>query len=103
MVRSDGEIAIAVASTGITALQLDKGGTVHSKLKAPLFVTPDSSLNISAQSAMAKVIRRAKLMVYEEAVMHNVDLLNADNKSFKDLRENDAPFGGLLVVMAGDL
>ena len=103
MVRSDGEIAIAVASTGITALQLNKGGTVHSKLKAPLFVTPDSSLNISAQSAMAKVIRRAKLMVYEEAVMHNVDLLNAVSTSFKDLRENDAPFGGLLLVMAGDL
>ena len=104
MVRADGEIAIAVASTGITALQLDKGGTVHSKLKAPLFVTPDSSLNISAQSAIAKVICRAKLLVYEEAVMHNVDLLNAVDKTFKDMRQDwDRPFGGMIVVMAGDL
>lgn len=103
MVRADGEIAIAVASTGITALQLDKGGTVHSKLKAPLFVTPDSSLNISAQSAIAKVICRAKLLVYEEAVMHNVDLLNAVDKTFKDMRQDQRPFGGMLVVMAGDL
>lgn len=34
MVRADGEIAVAVSSTGITALLLEGGGTLHSRWKA---------------------------------------------------------------------
>ena len=104
MVRADGEIAIAVSSTGITALLLEGGSTLHSKLKVPIDINSESTLNINHQSALAKVIRAAKLLIWEEAVMHNVHLLDAIDRSFKDLREDrDTLFGGLLVVMAGDL
>lgn len=103
MVRADGEIALAVSSTGITALLLEGGSTLHSKLKAPLELSPESRLNVNTQSATAKVIRAAKLLIWEEAVMHNIHLFAAVDASFKDIRSSDEPFGGLLVVMAGDL
>ena len=46
MIRADGEVALAVSSTGITALHCEGGSTLHSKLKAPLDLTPESRLNI---------------------------------------------------------
>ena len=45
--RAEGYIAIAVASTGIAALLLEGGSTLHSKLRAPLVVCSDSRLNVS--------------------------------------------------------
>jgi ATP-dependent DNA helicase PIF1 len=104
MVRADAEVALAVSSTGITALHFEGGSTLHSKLKAPLDLTPEARLNINTQSAMASVIRMAKLLIWEESVMHNTYMLSAVDASFRDIRNSpNVSFGGMLIVMAGDL
>ena len=100
-VRSRGEIALAVASTGIAALLLDGGVTLHSRFKVPLNANCDSMLNILAQSHDAALIRRAKVLIWDEAVMNNVHILHAMDRSLRLLRNNDDPMGGLTVVMGG--
>ena len=46
--RGNAYIVIAVASTGIAALLLEGGTTLHSKLRAPLTVSFDTRLNVRA-------------------------------------------------------
>jgi ATP-dependent DNA helicase PIF1 len=53
------------------------GRTFLSRFKAPIEITEDSSLNISHQSNLAELIRRAKLIVWDEATMNNRFLLEA--------------------------
>ena len=112
MVRASGDIVIVVSTTGITALELAGGSTLHSLLKAPLKVTADSKLAIDYQSVLGRLVRQAKLMVYEEAAMHPCFMLDAIDRTFRDLRSDpqdpwstnaELPFGGLLIIMAGDL
>ena len=81
---------------------------MHAKLRAPIDLNSESTLNINTQSALAKVIRQAKLLIWEEAVMHSVHLLNAVHRSLCDVRglnpdDSANLLGRMLVVMAGDL
>ena len=50
-VRGLGEIALAVASSGIAAEQLEGGRTDHSRFKIPIPINEPSVCNISLQSA----------------------------------------------------
>jgi hypothetical protein len=103
-VRARGEIALAVASTGIAALLLEGGNTLHSKLKAPLSpYDPNSRLNINNQHAEARMIREATLLIWDEAAVHPEKLAQIVDMSCRDIRNNpDVPFGGLVVVWGGD-
>ena len=51
-----GNVALAMATTGIAGNLLDLGRTFHSRMKAPLKPTEDSTLNISSQSNLATLI-----------------------------------------------
>ncbi len=68
---SEHSVAHAVVASGIAATLLLKGRTFHSRFKAPLNVTENSSLNISMQSHLAALIRLARLIVWGEAPMNN--------------------------------
>ena len=100
-------MALAMATTGIAATLLKFGRTFHSRMKAPL--DPDetsisiSTLAISAQSNLAELIRAAKLLLIDEATMLNKYLLEAMDRSLRDILEKpDLPFGGKVVILAGD-
>lgn len=101
LTRGEGCIGLAVASTGIAALLLPGGVTLHSRFKVPLQVDCDSTLNILAQSNDAALIRRATVLIWDEAVMHNADILRAMDRTLRMLRADDRPMGGLIVVMGG--
>ena len=94
--------ALAMATTGIAANLLDLGRTFHSRLKAPLTATEDSTLNISAQSNLAKLIRMSKLLMIDEATMLDRFMLEALDRTLKDLMGSDVAFGGKIIVLAGD-
>ena len=66
---SGGRVALAMATTGIAANLLMLGQTFHSRLKAPLSPTEESVFNIRGQSALAELIRMAKLLMADEATM----------------------------------
>ena len=101
-VRSQGLVALAVAFSGIAATLLDGGRTYHSRFKAPLLVDATSTCAISAQSTLAKLIRRTALIVWDEAPMAHRYHLEAFDRTLRDVTGNDDPFGGKVLVLGGD-
>ena len=95
--------ALAMATTGIAANLLELGRTFHSRMKAPLTPAEDSTLGITAQSALAELIRMSKLLLIDEATMLDRFMLQAMDRTLRDLmcKPNDA-FGGKILLLAGD-
>ena len=101
-VRMDYGIAIAVASLGIAALLLTGGRTAHSRFKIPIKLTQDTVLNISYQSELAELIRRTKLIIWDEAPMAHKFAFEAVDRTFRDITRIDKPFGGIIFILGGD-
>ncbi len=101
-VRIRGEIALAVASSGIAALLLEGGRTAHSRFKLPIDINEMSVCNVRKQSALARLIRETSLFIWDEAPMAHRLLFQAFDRMLKDLMDSDLPFGGKTVVMCGD-
>ena len=57
---------------------------------------------ISAQSSRAEVLRKARLIVWDEAPMAPKAALQALDDLLQDLMGNNLPFGGKIVVLGGD-
>ena len=101
--ETGGCVALAMATTGIAANLLDLGRTFHSRLKAPLTPHEESTLQISGQSSLAKLVQMAKLLLVDEAPMLDRFLLEALDRSLRDLMgQPDQPFGGKIILLAGD-
>ncbi|MGB2926219.1 MAG: hypothetical protein WBB82_13040, partial [Limnothrix sp.] len=99
---------IVVASSGIASLCLRNGATAHSTFKIPLNAGPTSTCSVSPNSDIGKKIRRASLIVWDEAPMHTKHVFEAVDRTLRDLRKLDNPlngnldFGGVPFVLAGD-
>jgi hypothetical protein len=101
-IRSEEEIAIAVASSGIAATLLAKGRTVHSRFKVPINILPTSTCNIGAKTGTAKLIQQSRLTVWDEAAMSHRHVLEAINRTLKDLMKTNAVMGEIVTLLAGD-
>ena len=97
-----GCIALAMATTGIAAQLLHLGRTFHSRLKADLQPTETSVMHITAQSSLARLLRRARLLLIDEATMLHRFLLEALDRTLRDLVDANRPFGGKILILAGD-
>ena len=64
--RMDGQLVILVASTGVASLYLSGGSTAHSRFSIPLDIQQDDTCFIDPTSALACLIRRASLIVWDE-------------------------------------
>ena len=100
--HSQGMIVICVASSGIAALLLIGGRTSHSCFKIPIPCNESTHCNISKTSHLAKLIRKADLIIWDEAPMQHRHIMETVDRSFKDLRSSDKPFGGLPIIFGGD-
>ena len=101
-IRINSDIALAVASSGIAALLLDKGKTAHSRFKIPIIVDEASTCNIKKNSDLAKLIQSAKLCIWDEAPMMNKFCFEAVDRTFRDIMNIDKIFGGKVFVFGGD-
>jgi len=101
-IRSDGGIALATASSGIAATLLDGGTTAHSRFKIPIDIQSDSTCNIPAQSHLAELIRETQLVFWDEAPMQHRHTFEAVDRTFKDIRNDPRPFGGVVFCFCGD-
>jgi hypothetical protein len=101
-VRSAGDIALAVASSGIAAILLQGGRTAHSRFKIPINIQADSFCSIKAQTELAELIRQAKVILWDEAPMQHRYVAEAVERTLCDIRKcEDKPFGGVVVIFAG--
>ncbi|GJW84820.1 ATP-dependent DNA helicase PIF1-like protein [Tanacetum coccineum] len=69
--RSQGELVLNVASSGIAALLLEGRRTAHSRFAIPINVVEDSMCHIVTDSELVDLIRKAKLIIWDEAPMIN--------------------------------
>ena len=102
-IRGRENTAIAVASSGIAATLLNSGRTAHSTLKIPISIDKDSSCNIPKSSSLARQIRQAKILIWDEAPMQHRHAFEAVDRTLRDFRDcHMEAFGGLTVLFAGD-
>ncbi|GMY21310.1 ATP-dependent DNA helicase PIF1-like [Fagus crenata] len=100
--RKLGHIAIATATSVIATTLLPGGRIAHSRFKIPL--TPDalSTCSISIQSDLAELIRRAIVVVWDEAPMVNRRAVETFNRTLKNIMKVDSPFGENVVIFGKD-
>ena len=103
-VRSQGEIALAVATSGIAATLLDGGRTAHSTFKLPLNLATNEMpiCNIGKNTKEAQLLKYAKIALIDECSMLHKKGLEAINRLMQDLKDSKSLFGGLTFVLAGD-
>ena len=103
-VRYRGKIALAVASSGIAATLLDGGRTAHSRFKIPIGINSSEtpSCHIQKNSDLAALLRQTTLIVWDEATMHHRKGYEALDRTLRDICGKDLPFGGIVVLLAGD-
>eukprot|EP00106_Octopus_bimaculoides_P000143 XP_014767585.1 PREDICTED: ATP-dependent DNA helicase pif1-like [Octopus bimaculoides] len=103
-VRQHQDIVGAVASSGIAATLLPGGRTVHSTFKLPLNLAASKtpSCNISKSSDQGQVLRRCHLIVWDECTMAHKRALEALDRALKDIRDCQAPMGGVMLLLSGD-
>jgi ATP-dependent DNA helicase PIF1 len=91
--RSTGEIVLAVASSGIASLLIPGGRTAHSRFAIPLNVNERSTCDIGTKEPAAQLIRRAKLIIWDEAPMMHRHCFEAVDRSLNDImHEKRFPF-----------
>lgn len=71
---------IPVAWTGIAAMLLPGGRTVHSRFRLPLILTDTSVSSLKVNSKEASTIRKSKLIIWDEAPMASACALMVVNR-----------------------
>jgi hypothetical protein len=102
-VRSRGWIVLCVASSGIAALLLEGGRTAHSIFKIPVDgLTDETHCSIPKESLLAGMLRLTRLIIWDEIGMQHRHAPEAVDRTLRDIRNCDQPFGGITVVFGGD-
>ncbi|XP_076299884.1 uncharacterized protein LOC143218540 [Lasioglossum baleicum] len=103
-IRMQNEIAVAVASSGIAATLLDGRRTAYSAFKLPLNLNlaTDTLCNIGKKSGMATVLKKCKIIIWDECTMIHKKGLEALDRTLRDFRSDQRQMGGALILLAGD-
>ncbi|XP_009802186.1 ATP-dependent DNA helicase PIF1-like [Nicotiana sylvestris] len=101
-VRSKGMIALATATSGVAAVILPGGRTAHSRFDISLQTNDTTMTKMSKQSSTTKLIRQAKLIIWDEAPMAKRQTIETVDRSFRDIMDVNAYFGGKVMVFGGD-
>ncbi len=92
--------SVVVAPTGIAALNV-RGQTIHSLFRLPpSFIKPGS---LKENTRVSSLLRRIETLIIDEISMVRSDLMDAIDTRLRQAHENDLPFGGVQVIMFGDL
>ena len=103
-VRSRKDIALACAYSGVAAQLLEGGTTAHSRFKIPLETsdTMTAGMSLRSNSTKPELIRKAKLLIWDEISMSHKHIVECVDRLFKEARKSNKPFGGITVLFSGD-
>lgn len=102
---------VVLAPTGIAAINAG-GVTIHSFFQLPFApYVPDSSFSTNSKATYRfrfgkekiNIIRSMDLLVIDEISMVRADLLDAMDDVLRRYRDHHKPFGGVQLLMIGDL
>lgn len=91
--------AVVVAPTGVAALHVN-GATIHSFFRFPPRVVVDDDIKLVRDRSL---YRKMQLLVIDEVSMVRADLIDAIDQFLQLNREIAEPFGGVQILMIGDL
>ncbi|PWZ27919.1 Cleavage stimulating factor 64 [Zea mays] len=101
--RSQGKIAVATATSGVAASIMPGGRTAHSRFKIPLTIDDGAVCSFTKQSGTAELLRKASLIIWDEASMTKRQAVEALDNSMRDIMGRPGlPFGGKTIVFGGD-
>ncbi|XP_022024880.1 uncharacterized protein LOC110925221 [Helianthus annuus] len=98
--RSKGEVVLNVASSGIASLLLDGGRTAHSRFVIPININENSICSIEPNTELGELIKRATLIIWDEAPMTHKHCFEALDRTMRDISRSSQPnmqsrpFGG---------
>lgn len=103
-IRSIGDIVLNVASSGIASLLLHGRRTAHSRFSIPINPHEFSTCNIQPESDQAELLKRASLIIWDEAPMMSKHCFESLDRTLCAImkKSDDIPFGGKVVVFGGD-
>ncbi len=88
-----------LAPTGITAIKA-KGKTIHSFFKfPPRFIVKEDVKLLKDK----KLLQRLETLLIDESSMIRADIFDGIDYSLKINRKNNRPFGGVQIILLGDL
>ena len=103
--RVENKNVVVLAPTGVAAKNAG-GVTLHSFLHLPLgpYIPGMKMRNLYAlNKEEVRIVNRIDLMIIDEVSMVRCDLLDEIDDVLRHYRKNDKPFGGIQIVMFGDL
>jgi ATP-dependent DNA helicase PIF1 len=108
---------VVVAPTGVAAINAG-GVTIHSQFNLPLtsFIPTSDAVNLNMitnrralvehmqfRREKRKVIQEMELLIVDEVSMVRADILDAMDFVMRTIRRNQKPFGGVQVMLIGDM
>ncbi|ONM53446.1 hypothetical protein ZEAMMB73_Zm00001d019636 [Zea mays] len=101
--RNQGKIVVATTTSGVAASIMPGGRTAHSRFKIPLTIDDGAVCSFTKQSGTAELLRKASLIIWDEASMTKRQVVEALDNSMRDIMGRPAlPFGGKTIVFGGD-
>ena len=105
VVESSSKRVVVVAPTGIAAINAG-GVTIHSFFQLPLHPYIPG-IKVESKFAFSKekrsIIRTIDILIIDEISMVRSDLLDAVDSVLRRFRDRNKPFGGVQLLMIGDL
>lgn len=108
---------LVVAPTGVAAINAG-GATIHSTFGLPLkaFVPTNDFVDANLANSIPtllphfryrkekrKLLQKLDLLIIDEISMVRADILDSIDLALRSTRKNDAPFGGVQLLVIGDL
>jgi ATP-dependent exoDNAse (exonuclease V) alpha subunit len=100
-----GKKSVVLAPTGIAAIHI-RGETIHAFFKLPFGPIPpgDSRLRqIRYPAEKKRMMTDMEVLIIDEVSMVRADLLDAVDSCLRRIRKDHRPFGGVQVLLVGDL
>ena len=103
LIEKSGKNCIAAAPTGIAAINAG-GVTLHSLFGIPFGpITPYDRLENKFSEYKVELLLKMELLIIDEISMVRPDILDTIDRKLRWVYESDEPFGGVQVIMFGDL
>jgi len=98
-----------VAPTGVAALNAG-GITIHSGFKIPVRNNPQDMMKLTplsmenkSEARLLETLKAIDVLVVDEVSMVSAYILDMIDKRMRQVRDNHLPFGGIKVILFGDL
>nr|GEV99452.1 hypothetical protein [Tanacetum cinerariifolium] len=107
-IRRKGDTVLNVASSDIAYLLMLGGQTANSRFYIPINIDETSTCSICPQSDLGALLKKCKLIIWDEAPMTNKLCFEALDRTLRDVRCRtrydtcEMPFGNMTMVFGDD-